>query len=793
MFKNYFKIACRNLWRHRAFTFLNILGLSVGMAVFFLIYIYVRFETGYDSFNTKADRIYRVVSDLESRSETLHWASTAAPVAINIKADFPEVASFVRLYQGGVLVRKGDIKFQESNTVFADSTLFKIFDLPLIAGNRETILKDPLSLVLSETMAKKYFGNADPLGQTLTFTSDNLNATVTGVMKDIPENSSIKADMFVSLSTMATQFKDSMDYRWRSYVLYSYLLLQPHTNAKALEAKLPAFMTKHLGEELKKDQESVTLKLEPLRDVYLRSERSGFVRGNISNVYIFSIVSIFVLLIACINFINLTTARSAERAKEVGIRKVMGAERSQLARQFLGESLLISLISFIIALLLSSLLLPLFNQLAGKTISTGIFSHPAYIFTLFGIALTVGLLAGLYPALILSSFNPIVSLKGRFSTGVRGLKLRKALVITQFTISIALTIGTIVVYMQLNHMRNQDLGFAKEQIMVVETRGDDNKWAFRQELSSLPNVLSTSFSMSVPGKGTYGAATKVENTKGEMQPATLELNFVDFGYLEQYKIKLVAGRTFSNKISTDSTQAIVLNESAVKLFGYASPQEAIDKSFSQWESKGKIIGVVKDFNFTSLQNEIRPLSMRIRPNSCNLLSIHINTKDLPASIAAIESKWNKMIPAQPFSYFFLDEEFNEQYRSEEQFGNLFLNFAILTILISCLGLLGLASYSTLQRTKEVGIRKVMGASVASITMLLSSDFLKLVLIAFLLAVPIAWFGMHRWLEGFAYRTSMAWWIFVATGMAAVMIAFSTISYQAIRTALVNPIRSLRAE
>lgn len=793
MFKNYFKIACRNLWRHKGFTFLNILGLSAGLAVFFLIYIYVRFETSYDSFNTKADRIYRVVSDLESRSETLHWASTAAPVAINIKAEYPEVASFVRLYKGGVLLRKGDTKFQENNTLFADSTLFKIFDLPLVAGNPETMLKDPLSLVLSETTAKKYFGNASPLGQTLIFTTDNLSATVTGVMKDIPENSSIKADMFVSLSTMAKQFNDSMDYHWRSYLLYSYLLLEPHAHGKTLEAKLPAFINKHLGEELKKDQENVTLKLEPLRDVYFKSGRSGFVRGNINNVYTFSIVSVFILLIAGINFINLTTARSAERAKEVGIRKVVGAERFQLAGQFLGESLLISLISFVIALILSALLLPLFNQLAGKTISTGIFSHPAHVFTLFGIALTVGLLAGSYPALILSSFNPIVSLKGRFNTGVRGLKLRKVLVVSQFTISIALIIGTVVVYRQLNHMRNQDLGFAKEQMMVVETRGDDNKWVLRQELSSLPNVLSTSFSMSVPGGGTYGAATKVENTKGEMQLANLELNFVDFGYLEQYKLKLAAGRTFSNKISTDSTQAIVLNEKAVRLFGYNSPQEAIGKRFFQWGREGTIIGVVKDFNFTSLQDEIRPLSMRIQPQSTNLLSIHVNTEGLPATIAAIESKWNRVIPAQPFSYFFLDEAFNEQYRSEEQFGNLFLNFAILTIFISCLGLLGLASYSTLQRTKEVGVRKVMGASAANITLLLSSDFLKLVLIAFPVAMPIAWIGMHQWLEGFAYRTTMSWWIFAATGLATVLIAFATISYQAIRAALANPIRSLRSE
>jgi len=791
MLKNYFKIALRNLWRHKAFSILNIIGLAVGMSAAFLIYQYVRFESSYDKFHTKSDHIYRLVADLESTSATLHWSSTSMPMALNLKADYPEVADYVRLNSTNMLIRRGDVKFQEQGTVYADSSLFSIFDFPLLQGDPASALKTPFSVVLSQTTAKKYFGDANPIGQTLLFADSGFHATVTGVMKDLPENSSIKANLFVSMSTRK-RFRDSLDYRWGNFSIQSYLLLRPGTDPASLQAKLKPFMERHVGEKLKAQQQNYILFLERLKDVYW-STRGGFVSGSRSNVYIFSVVGLFLLLIACINFVNLTTARAAERAKEVGIRKVIGALKRQLTGQFLGESLILCLISFVISLGLCALALSLFNQLAGKTISTGVFSQPAYIGTLLLTALVIGLLAGIYPALVLSSFKPIASLKGSFRTSKKGLFLRKSLVIAQFTISISMIIGTVVVYSELNYMRSRDLGFSKDQMLVLDTYNDPHKVAFRQEISSLPNVQSTAFSGAVPGAGTYGAYTKVENSRGEMQVANLDLTYVDFGFMEQYKMKLVAGRTFSKDIATDTMQAMILNEKAVKLFGYPNAQAAIGRRFDQWGKKGLIIGVIKDYNFNGLQQEITPLSICLDFNDCNFLSVKVGINNLPATIATIKKKWDQLGPVRPLEYFFLDESFDKQYRSEERFGRLFINFAVLTIFISCLGLLGLSSYSTLQRTKEVGVRRVMGASVGGIVRLLSVDFLKLVLIAFLIAAPIAWYVMGKWLQDFAYRITISWWIFLASGMAAMFIAFATISYQAIRAAISSPVKSLRSE
>jgi len=791
MIKNYFKIAFRNLWRHKAFSILNITGLAVGMAAFFLIYQFVRFETSYDHFNKKGDRIYRLVSDLKSTAATQYWPSSSMPMAIHLKADYPEVEEVVRLNGHGSLLRKGNAWFQENNTVFADSTLFSVFDFPLVRGDRGTALKEPFSIILSQTTAKKYFGGADPVGQTLLFGDSGIQAKVTGVMKDLPENSSVKADLFISMSTM-NRFRDSMDYRWGNFSVYSYVLLKPGANANGLQAKLKPFMDRHWGAVLKAQQQDYVLSLEKLKDTYW-SRRGGFVSGSKSNVYIFSIVGLFILLIACINFVNLTTARSAERAKEVGIRKVVGAARLQLTRQFLGESILISLIAFVLSAGLCELALPSFNQLAGKTISTGILSQPSALFTLFMIALGIGLLAGIYPALVLSSFKPIASLKGRFSTSTRGLILRKGLVVVQFTISIAMIIGTAVVYLQLDYMRSQDLGFNKDQMLILDTHNDKHKRAFREEIARLPNVQSITFTGSVPGAGTYGAYSKVENSRGEMQVANLDLTYVDFGFMEQYKMQLLAGRLFDKNIATDTMQAMILNEKAVRLFGYSSPEAAIGKGFSQWGKKGHIIGVIKDYNFTSLQKEITPLSICLDFHDCNYLSAKVGNHDLRGTIAAMKARWDRLVPSRPFDYFFLDESFNKQYASEEKFGKLFINFAILAIFISCLGLLGLASYSTLQRTKEVGVRRVMGASVTGIVRLLSMDFLKLVFIAFVIAAPLAWWFMHQWLLDFAYRTSLSWWVFALAGAGAVFIAFTTISYQAIRAATTNPVKSLRSE
>jgi putative ABC transport system permease protein len=793
MIKNYLKIAFRNLWRHKIFSFINIMGLAVGMTACFLIFLYVRFELSYDSFHSKADRIYRVVADIKTPTEVINASGPSWAVPPNAKDEFPEVESFVRTTSDQVLVRKGDIKFQEENALWADSSFFHVFDFKLLKGNPQTALKDQFSVVFSETAAKKYFGKKDPLGQTLLITGDALPAKVTGIMKDIPENSQIKADMLLSMTTITQKFAPAIDSQWGNYGASAFLLLKPNTNAKRLEAKFPAFLEKRNGTEMKKSQMYPTLFLEPLRDVYLRSTRDDHKTGNIVIVYIFSIVAIFILLIACINFINLTTARSAERAKEVGIRKVVGALKTQLSKQFIGESIILCLIAFALTVFFSWLLLPLFNQLAGKTISHSIFENFSYLIYLLFAAISIGLLAGIYPALVLSSFKPVIVLRGKFATGSRGTFLRKALVVSQFTISIGLIIATIIVYNQMNYMRNQDLGFSKDQMIVMDTYGDPAKDAFKQALAGMPNVKSAATSSSVPGSGNPGAYSQIENIKGDLQIANLDLYFVDFDYINQFKIKMVAGRGFSRDFATDTTQAMVLNEAAVKMFGYTSPQQAIGKKFKQWGREGKIIGVMKDFHFRSLQQPIKPLSMRIEPGGCNLVSANLSAANLPSTISAIENKWKTLIPNRPFSYFFLDDFFDKQYRSEERFGKLFLNFAILAIFISCLGLLGLASYSTIQRTKEIGVRKVLGASVANIVNLLSKDFLKLVAISSLIAFPIAWFAMHKWLEDFAYRTVISWWIFLMAAILATLIALFTISFQAIRAAIANPVKSLRTE
>jgi putative ABC transport system permease protein len=794
MIRNYLKIAFRNLWRQRVFSGINILGLAVGMAACFLIFLYVRFELSYDKFHSKADRIYRLATDVITPSETIHAGITSWAFGPNIKADFPDVAAVVRINQTEMLVRKGDVKFQEDKVLFADSTFFQVFDFGLEKGDAAALLRNPFSVVLSESAARKYFGTADPVGQSLLLTGQDHVATITGVMKDLPANSQIEADMLVSMSTLTQRMNKGLDEQWSNFGATTYLLLQPGADATGLEKKFPLFLERRNGKEMKENQMYYTLFLDPMKDVYLQSDRDdGMEHGNASNVYTFSIIAVFILLIACINFVNLTTARSTERAKEVGIRKVVGAERGQLMRQFIGESLMLAIIAYGLALVLAMLLLPLFNQLAGKTISTGIFSEGSAILLLLAAAISIGILAGTYPALVLSSFRPIAVLKGRFATGNRGSVLRKGLVVTQFAISIALIIGTIVVYRQMSFMRNRNLGFTKDQMLILDTYGDPSKRALQQEIAALPQVKATSLASSVPGGVNSAAYSMVENYKGDMQIANLDLYFVDFDYIPQYKMQVVAGRAFSRDFGTDTTKAMVLNEAAVKLLGYPNAAAAIGRKFQQWGREGQIIGVVKNFHFRSLQEPIKPLSIRMEPDASNLLSVQVSPANLPQTLAAIESKWKTLIPKRPYSYYFLDEFFDRQYRGEERFGRLFLNFSILAIFISCLGLLGLAAYSTAQRTKEIGIRKVLGANTGNILNLLSRDFMRLVFLSFFIAVPVAGYFMYGWLQDFAYRTDMSWWIFLLAGVIALFIAFATISFQAAKAALTNPVKSLRTE
>jgi putative ABC transport system permease protein len=793
MFKNHLKIAFRSLWKHKIFSLINVLGLSVGMSACFLIALYVHFELSYDQFHTKAERIYRLVTDIKTPSETLEVDVSTWSTAPNLKNDFPEVEAFTRINRANFMIRKGNVPFKDEKVFFADSSLFHVFDFKLIKGNPSTVLKEQLSIVLTEKTAKKYFGNVDPIGQILMISGSDMTATVTGVMQDIPANSHIKADLFVSMSTFTQRMNKDLDANWGDFGAVTYLLLKPGSISETLQRKLPAFLENHAGKMFKATNVLYILSLEPLRQIYLNSPRGDNEKGSAKNVYIFSAIALFILLIACINFINLSTARSAERAKEVGIRKSFGAGRMLLARQFLSESILISLLAFIFALFLSAALIPWFNNLSGKIISNGLLESPSFLAIMFISSILIGFIAGIYPAWVLSSFEPVKVLKGRFTTSFRGVLLRKGLVTFQFSISIMLIIATLVVYSQMTFMRDRDLGFNKEQMLVIQAEGDREQRAFMQSLNGIPGIRATASSSSIPGGSIDGAYSELENNRGDLQVGHLGLYLVDFEYIPLYKLNIVAGRSFSRAFSTDTSQAMIINEAATKLLGYNTPQQAVGKKFKQWGREGKIIGVIKDFHFTSLHEKISPLTMRIDPVDARLVSVKLNGGNIRNTLSAIESNWKSFMPDRPFSYYFLNEFFDRQYRREERFEKLFFNFSMLAIFISCLGLLGLSSYSTLQRTREIGVRKVLGASTAHIVSLLSKDFLKLVLLAFVLASPLAWYGMNLWLENFAYQTDIKWWIFPATALLAVCIAFATICFQSIRAALMNPVESLKVE
>lgn len=794
MLKNYFKIAFRSLWRKRAYSVINITVLAAGMACSFLIFLYVRFEWSYDRFHQKTDRIYLLNCDEKTPTGVIHQGLSSAPMSIAAKRVFPEIEAVVREDFQPLLVRRGTKVFQEANSAYVDSGFFQVFDFPLLRGDGRTALKAPLSVVLSASTAKKYFGDSDPMGQTLLIRDEGLAARVTGIIKDMPGNTELKADVLVSKATTKL-FNPDEDKHWSNFGLYAYVLLKPNVDAHVLERKFPAFVEQQDGAEENQMQMWFTLSLQPLRDVYLYSgEAGGPASGNPTNVYVFSIVGIFVLLIAGINFVNLTTARSTERAREVGIRKVAGARRGQLTSQFLGESVFQALIAFVLGTVICWLLIPAFNGLVGKPVSTGLIQHTADLLIFLGIAVVIGLLAGIYPALVLSGFRAVVVLKGRFATGSKGLVLRKSLVVFQFVISIAFIAATFIIRAQLSYLRNHPLGFDNKQMLVLPTYGDEHKLTLKTEIGRLPGVLSTGLSSSTPGNGgLIYALSNLEDKKGEFQTENLNLYLVDFDYMRQYKLSLVAGRNFSTAFATDSTQAMIINESAAKDLGYTNPQDAIGRRFNSYGREGRVIGVMKDFNYYSLHDAISPLGVLIAPNDANLLSVHVNTVGLPETITEIEAAWKKIMRGHPFSYYFEDEFFNRQYQDEDRFGRLFLDFSILAILISCLGLLGLASYSIVLRTKEVGIRKVLGASVVGIVRLLSGEFLLLMGLALVIAVPLCWFFMNRWLADYHYRIAFPWWLLVLAGGLATLIALLTISVQSMKAASANPVKSLRTE
>ena len=809
MLKNFLKIAWRSLRKQATYTTINIIGLTIGLGCCLMIALYVQDELSYDKYHKNIDNIYRVVhGNAEDKKGSKNNQNTDyryqvwgnAPVGAALKADFPEVKEVVQFSgRSTILLKNGEKIFQEENVFFADSNVFKVFSWPLIAGDPKTALQAPYSAVLTETTAKKYFGNENPIGKILQGGGTGGRASegvykVTGVMKDVPSNSHFTFDALMSMSSFKQSWAEVFD-QWGYVDFYTYFLAAPNTDIKKLTAKVPDFLTRHNATA----QGRYTIAFESLNDAYLHSsaERQPGTTGNLSSIYLFTIIGLFILCIACVNFMNLATARSMERAKEVGIRKVAGANRKELIGQFFSESLLMVFLSAILAMVLVIAALPLMQTFTGKHFEIGNIINTKSILIYAAAVLITGILAGAYPAIILSGFKPITVLKGSFKTSAKGVNLRRGLVILQFSLSISLIVGTIVVFRQLNFMQHKSMGFNNEQMLVIDFNHDDKVATKIEAIKNIfleqPGVTSVSASRSVPGSYFPNGGTEIQSSDGgtiQEAPALFE---VDVDFIKHFGLQMAAGRAYSRDFPADTAKSLIINEAAAKLFGYTDPQKIIGKHFQQWGREGQVIGVVKDFNYLSLHKKIEPLALRLEPMSSRYFTLKVKPENMQATIAGLKKVWTNVAPQRPFLYSFLDESFRRQYEADIRFRGLFTFFSGFAILIACLGLLGLATYSAQQRTKEIGVRKVLGASVGSIVQLLSKDFMQLVCVAIVIATPVAWWAMSKWLEGFAYRINISWWVFAIAGLLALLIAIITVSFQAIKAAIANPVRSLRTE
>lgn len=808
MFKNYLKTALRNLWKSRGFSAINIIGLAIGLATCLLILIFVMDELSYDRYNKKADRIYRLDGEILFGGNHFILAVAPAPAGPAMLRDYPEVEKEARFRgHGGFLVKKGSQNIREDRVVYADSTIFDIFTLPMIDGDPHTALQDPHTIVITESTARKYFNETHVVGRTLVI-DDKTNYKITGVIQDIPSQSHFNYDFFVSLSENEDAKRTD---QWLSNNYNTYVLLREGTDPKKLEAKFPGMVRKYCGPEIEaavnkslddivKGGGFIGYSLMPLTSIHLRSNKTAEMgpNGNIQYVYIFSAIAVFILLIACVNFMNLSTARSSNRAKEVGIRKVMGSLRGHLIWQFLSESILISLISMLLALGLAWLMLPVFNGLADKHMSIGLFSRVWLVPALLALVLTVGLLAGSYPAFFLSAFQPIKVLKGNVAAGFKAGWLRNTLVVLQFSISIFLIVGTVVIYRQLGYIRNREIGFDREQVLVVHngySLGDGIK-AFQKDLAQLPDVKGITVTGFLPTGGYRNDDVFFLRPDLDTKKAiSMQRWSVDENYVPVMGMKMTMGRNFSRDFQTDSS-AVMINESAARMMSVANPigqyLYEIDDIKTKKIKTYHIVGVIKDFNFNSMREVVTPMVLLLE-NEHGSIAFRIHTANIPRLVSQVENEWKKLAPAKPFSYSFMDEDFNAIYKTEQRMGGISLSFSLLAIFIACLGLFGLAAYAAEQRTREIGIRKVLGASVSGLISLLSKDFLMLVLVSMLLAFPFAWWAMHRWLQDFAYRISIGWQVFVLAGLLSVGIALLTVSFQAVKAALMNPVKSLRTE
>jgi putative ABC transport system permease protein len=810
MFKNYtvpagLKIAWRNLIKNKVFSFINIAGLSIGISTCFIIMLYVQNELSFDRYNKNADRIVRVVFKANINGGKIFEANVMPPVARTMKSDYPEVQDATRLQQAGApKISYKDKTFNDDQLAFVDPNFFNIFSLPLIEGDVKTALQQPNTVIITKTIAKKYFGNEDALGKTLNLPDNHVVFTVTGVINDVPANSHFHFDLFGSMNSVDQAKSDS----WMESNFFTYLLLKPGADYKILESKLPGMVEKYMGPQIQQGMgmslnqfitkgNQMGFALQPLTSIHLGSHSNYELSppGNSTYVYAFGAIAIFMLLIACINFINLSTASASQRGKEVGIRKVIGSGRFQLIRQFLFESAMLVFFALLISVVLVQLALPVFNDLSGKKLSIdfNIQIVAAYI----ALGLLVSVIAGLYPAFYLSSFKPIQVLKGKFTSNNKSFGLRSSLVVFQFFVSVALIIGTIVVWQQMKYIQNKNLGYDKDQLLTLTNSYalGKNEEVFKQEMLQDPRVVNATISSYKPAGPSSGSnALSYPEGHDNAIMRTQEYH-VDEQYIPTFEMKLAAGRNFSKEFATDST-AMVINETAARAYGWNTLTGIGKTVIRQNSARGRdvpfhIIGVVKDFNFQSLHEPMSPLLMTLGPDWG--LIFKVKTTDMPGLLSVMKSKWAKFNTGVPFEYTFMDDLYNKTYSAEQKTGTILNIFAMLTILVACLGLFGLVTYTAEQRTKEIGIRKVLGASVSQLTQMLSKDFLKLVLIACIVAFPLSWWAMNKWLQSFAYRINISWWIFLIAGMAAIMIALITISFQAIKASLADPVESLRSE
>lgn len=798
MIRNYLKTALRHTARNKAYSLINIAGLAIGMACCILIAQYVAYELSYDNYHLEGDRIFRVAQDGQSQQERRIGAVTSAPMAPALKEDYPQIEYAARMMRvGNLLVKRDEKVFYEERCWFAETDLPRILTISFLEGDSQTALERPMTVVISQRLARKYFGDESPIGQILDI--QGFDCEVTGVLANCPQNTHFKYDLLLSFSTLEATGPGLLS-NWFLSNFYTYVKLAPNTDLAAFSEQLKVFAERHVGEELKASGETLILFLQPVRSIHLYSHLIGETEpsGSPLYLYIFCTVGFFILLLACINFTNLTTARFTGRAKEVGLRKAVGAGRFRLAVQFLSESVLLSAAALVVALVLVELASPLFNQLTGIGFHIGSLIEPAWLLALIGLAIVVGIASGSYPAFFLSAFHPADILRGTSTSGRGGTTLRKVLVVGQFSISIILVIGTLLAYQQINFMKNKDLGFDKEQKLVIPlgraARAVEGFESIKTEFSRHTGVVGATASAQLPGQHLSCWTTKLA-TESDEKLRAMNYMYVDYNFIPQYGIDVLAGSAFGEQNDDELQGGYIINQTAVEQFGFSSPQEAVGKRMVGCydEKEMEIMGVVADFHYRGLQSIVEPLVMLYRPRMFRNVTLTVRTEDAEQTVAFVKEKWQELFPEYPFDYFFLDASFDRQYRTEEKVSKIFAVFTFLGLFIACLGLLALASYAAERRTKEIGIRKVLGASVGSIVGLLSREFLLLVAIANLIAWPVAYYAMSRWLEEFAYRINIGLGTFLLAALFALIITLITVSSQAIKAALTNPVDTLRYE